>query len=63
MFDGRDERPRCLYQIDLIDKDLLKARRYTWNAPAKVWQRVVAVAAAAARVPMRSGAATTSSAR
>lgn len=23
-------------------KDLLKARRYTWNAPAKVWQRVVA---------------------
>ena len=25
-----------------LNQDLLKARRYAWNAPAKVWQRVVA---------------------
>jgi hypothetical protein len=26
MYDGRDESPRCLYQIDLVDKDLLASR-------------------------------------
>jgi hypothetical protein len=26
MYDGRDEKPRCLYQIDLVDKDMLAAR-------------------------------------